>query len=240
MEDDGLDNCGPLRLTYLTLELLVFRALLRPLAYKSGTSKEELSEPRSTIFENSQSCAKLVLELVAALKANHFVNFWPSCKCIQSSYPCSRGFSLKSRCSFDPFHMDYAIILISFHSCCPSDFHDPKSQEDPTLTRVFPFQSWTVLLTPFAIEDTRYQLSYMTNFALLLFVQSPSMSVAKENKILLDKWRSTIRMQSRAWPVLKLAVMRLDAVLWKGLDNIVTWAGKDSPAEILLRKLPNP
>ncbi|KAK7902282.1 hypothetical protein LTR67_001927 [Exophiala xenobiotica] len=165
MEDDGLDNCGPLRLTYLTLELLVFRALLRPLAFQPGTSEQEMSEPRSTIFQNSQSCAKLVLELVAALKANHFVNFWPS--------------------------------------------------------------------------YTRYQLSYMTNFALLLFVQSPSMAIAKENKLLLDKWRITVRMQSRAWPVLKLAVMRLDAVVWKGLDHIVSWAGKDSPAEILLRKPPN-
>ncbi|KAL6247635.1 Fungal specific transcription factor [Rhinocladiella similis] len=165
MEDDGLDNCGPLRLTYLTLELLVFRALLRPLAYQPGTGEQEMSEPRSTIFQNSQSCAKLVLELVAALKANHFVNFWPS--------------------------------------------------------------------------YTRYQLSYMTNFALLLFVQSPSTAIAKENKNLLEKWRSTIRMQSRAWPVLKLAVMRLDAVLWKGLDNIVSWAGKDSPAEILLRESSN-
>ena len=26
-----------------------------------------------------------------------------------------------------------------------------------------------------------------------------------------------------------------DAVVWKGLDSIVSWAGKDSPAEILLR-----
>ncbi len=95
------------------------------------------------------------------------------------------------------------------------------------------------MLTLLVPEDTRYQLSYMTNFALLLFVQSPSMAVAKENKLLLDKWRITVRMQSRAWPVLKLAVMRLDAVVWKGLDHIVSWAGTDSPAEILLRKLPN-
>ncbi len=95
------------------------------------------------------------------------------------------------------------------------------------------------MLTLLVPEDTRYQLSYMTNFALLLFVQSPSMAVAKENKLLLDKWRITVRMQSRAWPVLKLAVMRLDAVVWKGLDHIVSWAGKDSPAEILLRKPPN-
>lgn len=76
----------------------------------------------------------------------------------------------------------------------------------------------------------------MTSFALLLFVQSPSIAAAQENKRLLDKWRSTVRMQSRAWPVLKLAVMRLDTVFWKGLDHIVNWASKDSPADILLRK----
>ncbi|KAK5047568.1 hypothetical protein LTR84_006665 [Exophiala bonariae] len=175
VEDDALDNCGPLRLTYLTLELLVFRALLRPLAFQPGTGEQEMSEPRSTILQNSQSCAKLILELVTALKANHFVNFWPS---------------------------------------------------------FFP-----IMLTV-SPEDTRYQLSYMTNFVLLLFVQSPSMAVAKENKMLLDKWRITVRMQSRAWPVLKLAVMRLDAVFWKGLDHIVTCAGKDSPAMLLLKGPP--
>jgi hypothetical protein len=65
------------------------------------------------------------------------------------------------------------------------------------------------------------------------------MAVAKENKLLLDKWRITVRMQSRAWPVLKLAVMRLDAVFWKGIDHIVSRAGKDSPAVLLLRKPPD-
>jgi hypothetical protein len=72
----------------------------------------------------------------------------------------------------------------------------------------------------------------MSNFAMLLFVQSPSIEAARENKSLVDKWRSTIRMQSRAWPVLKLAVMRLDAMNWKGLNQIVPL---DSPAEKLLR-----
>lgn len=85
-------------------------------------------------------------------------------------------------------------------------------------------------------SDTRYQLSYMSNFAMLLFVQSPTDEVARENKTLLEKWRNTIRMQSRAWPVLKLAVMRLNAIVWTGLDQIVGWAGKDSPAARLLQE----
>ncbi len=80
LDDDSLDHCAPLRLTYLSLELLVFRALLRPLTFQPGLEEQNNSEPRSTIFHNSRSCAKLVLELVAALKPKHFVNFWPSCK----------------------------------------------------------------------------------------------------------------------------------------------------------------
>jgi hypothetical protein len=129
------------------------------------------------------------------------------------------------------------ILLISGPRVSVASHFDPISWKN-CLAQLAHLTSQN-MLTLFFIEDTRYQLSYMTNFALLLFVQSPSMAVARENKLLLDKWRSIVRMQSRAWPVLKLAVMRLDAVVWKGLDNIVSWAGKDSPAEVLLRKPSN-
>lgn len=56
-----------------------------------------------------------------------------------------------------------------------------------------------------------------------------------ENRDLMIRWRNAVRFQARAWPALKLAAMRLDAVYWKGLGKTVTWAGKDSPAEVVLR-----
>jgi hypothetical protein len=59
--------------------------------------------------------------------------------------------------------------------------------------------------------------------------------MATENKALVDKWRNTVRLQARAWPVLRLAAMRLDAICWKGLVKTVTWADKECPAELLLR-----
>jgi hypothetical protein len=81
--DDEPSQCGPLRLCYLSMILLIFRALLRPLAYDPQASEENRCEPRSTIFVNSQSYAKWGIESIAALKAKHFVNFWPACKFCQ-------------------------------------------------------------------------------------------------------------------------------------------------------------
>lgn len=82
-EDEGLEHTGPVRLTYLSLELMIFRALLRPLSYQAGggdQADQADQGPRSTIFKNSQTCAKLIMELVATLQARHFAQFWPSCK----------------------------------------------------------------------------------------------------------------------------------------------------------------
>jgi hypothetical protein len=67
----------------------------------------------------------------------------------------------------------------------------------------------------------------MSTFILLLFVKSSSMETATENKQLLEKWRSTLRTQARAWPVFKLAAIRLDAIFWAGLEK-VSWVGMDS------------
>jgi hypothetical protein len=60
------------------------------------------------------------------------------------------------------------------------------------------------------------------------------MEMASQNKALLEKWREIIRAQARAWPVLKLAVIRLDAIFFAGLEKVVNSARMDSPAQILL------
>jgi hypothetical protein len=60
------------------------------------------------------------------------------------------------------------------------------------------------------------------------------MEMASQNKALLERWREIIRAQARAWPVLKLAAIRLDAIFFAGLEKVVNWVGMDSPAQILL------
>jgi hypothetical protein len=68
------------------------------------------------------------------------------------------------------------------------------------------------------------------------FAQSPTLELATKNRNLLNKWRDTLRNQARAWPLAKLATMRLNATYWKGLSVAVHGAGPDSPAVRLLKE----
>lgn len=80
LTEDELEQSAALRLSHLTLEILIFRALLRPLVYQAMPASEQSREPDSTIFENCYTCAKVGTELVSALKAKHFASFWSPCK----------------------------------------------------------------------------------------------------------------------------------------------------------------
>lgn len=65
--------------------------------------------------------------------------------------------------------------------------------------------------------------------------QATTHDMAVRYQTLLNKWRSTLRIQARAWPLARLAAMRLDAIFWKGLSSVVHGAGPDSPAVMLLK-----
>lgn len=76
LTEDEFAECIPLRLSHLTLEILIFRALLRPLHPAAMSSLDASQEPISTIFENCYKCAKVTAEVVASLDARHFDCFW--------------------------------------------------------------------------------------------------------------------------------------------------------------------
>lgn len=65
--------------------------------------------------------------------------------------------------------------------------------------------------------------------------QSTTHDMAVKYKTLLSRWRNTLRIQARAWPLARLAAMRLDAIFWKGLSSVVHGAGSASPAVMLLK-----
>lgn len=44
-----------------------------------------------------------------------------------------------------------------------------------------------------------------------------------------------LRTQSRAWPLARLATIRLDAIFWKGLPSVIHGTGPDSPASLSLK-----
>ncbi|KAF4124834.1 GAL4 [Geosmithia morbida] len=164
-EDEFADSVS-LRLSHLTLEILVFRALLRPLHPGATSATDASQEPISTIFENCYMCAKVTSEVVASLQSRHFTSFW---------YP---GY----------------------------------------------------------FADVRYQLCYVSTFILLNFAQSTTEESAVRNKALLSKWRDTLRIQARSWPLARLAAVRVDAIFWKGIQPLIDGAGPESPAVRLLRE----
>ena len=52
---------------------------------------------------------------------------------------------------------------------------------------------------------------------MLLLVQAPSAESVPEAHCTLDKWRQTLRYQSRAFPILRPAMDRLNVFYWDGL-----------------------
>ncbi|EFX00605.1 fungal specific transcription factor domain containing protein [Grosmannia clavigera kw1407] len=164
LSEDDLVVGASLRLAHLTLEVLIFRALLRPLLHDAVPVDEAgaVAEPMSTIYDNCYTCAKVGMEIVASMKGKHFAVFWPC--------------------------------------------------------------------------YVRYQLCYISSFILLSLAQSPTRDNAVRNRDLLNRWRDTLRMQARAWPLARLATIRLDAIYWKGLPAAVLGVGSESPAVQLLRE----
>ncbi|OAA60075.1 fungal specific transcription factor domain protein [Cordyceps fumosorosea ARSEF 2679] len=59
LDEQEFENGAPLRLQHLTLEILIFRALLRPLSNEQVSTSDKCREPISTIYENCHVCASI-------------------------------------------------------------------------------------------------------------------------------------------------------------------------------------
>lgn len=77
---EQLEMCACLRLSHIVVEILIFRALLRPLIHRVECPPESLLEPLPTIFETCYVCAKGGVDLISSMTAQQFVNFYPSCE----------------------------------------------------------------------------------------------------------------------------------------------------------------
>lgn len=71
----------------------------------------------------------------------------------------------------------------------------------------------------------------------MTLTQAPTKDIAMRSKALLDEWQVTLRTLGRAWPLARLAAIRLDAAVWKGLKFVVHGAGEGSPAFALVKEL---
>lgn len=79
LTEEEFESGAGLRLAHLTVEILIFRALLRPLLSHAVSPSDGLREPISTIFDNCYTCAKVATEIISSLRAKHFASFWPHC-----------------------------------------------------------------------------------------------------------------------------------------------------------------
>lgn len=64
--------------------------------------------------------------------------------------------------------------------------------------------------------------STLCNLALLLHVTADSPEEAQECRVLLDRARRAVRLQSKSLDILRFSLLRIDAIFWKGLDNVLT------------------
>ncbi|KAJ4144221.1 hypothetical protein LMH87_003111 [Akanthomyces muscarius] len=64
---------------------------------------------------------------------------------------------------------------------------------------------------------SRIGFAVISNFLTVLLVQAPTAENAPRAKWMLESWRQTLRYQSKAFPILRLAMARLNAFYWGGL-----------------------
>lgn len=60
----------------------------------------------------------------------------------------------------------------------------------------------------------------MSNFAMVIFIQSPNAESATKSKDTLDRWRRVVRDQSKVSPLLLLALARINGFFVAGLSEL--------------------
>ncbi|KAJ6439315.1 fungal specific transcription factor [Purpureocillium lavendulum] len=66
---------------------------------------------------------------------------------------------------------------------------------------------------------SRISFAVVSNFLMVLLVQAPSSENALKAKQMLENWRRVLRDQSKAFPLLLLAMTRLNGFYWAGLSE---------------------
>lgn len=76
---------------------------------------------------------------------------------------------------------------------------------------------------------SRVCFSMMSNFAIMLLIQAPSLSRAQRAKEIADEWREVLRSHSKTFGLVKLGLLRLNSMHYVGLRRLSRssrWAEK--------------
>lgn len=71
---------------------------------------------------------------------------------------------------------------------------------------------------------TRHCLSYPGLFSYMLTLQRIEMHMVSQDRNMLAIWRKTLRTRVQSWPLLRFALVKIDAIYWKGVAGASTAA----------------
>jgi hypothetical protein len=197
-----LESNSALHFAYLSLEILLYRALLRPLNLSrdpnpaidvnnregigfSGNYGVAWSSPRSpyggiegnheaaeAVIVAAEKCAKIVTDFTAGLDSQNFSAGY--------WYSCAFAFS-------SPF-------------------------------RIHSLLSFKILI---GTVGSRIGFATMSNLAMLLLVKAPDAEHLLAAKQIMQNWRRVLRYQSQSFAQMKMGYLRLEVMLWKGMDDYI-------------------
>ena len=72
------------------------------------------------------------------------------------------------------------------------------------------------------ILGTRTGFAMTCSVCIVLIVTSREPVEAAEYKLILDKARKALRMQSRSFDMMRFALLKTDAIFWVGFDKVFT------------------
>ncbi|KAF3801874.1 hypothetical protein GCG54_00015096 [Colletotrichum gloeosporioides] len=145
--EHSIESHAPLYVTYYTLHILIFRALLRPII-STDINPSLLPASSSSILQASRSLVQTITKFICGLDVRHQSGFWPA--------------------------------------------------------------------------YTRHCLSYPGLFCYMLSLQQSEPHMLSFDRALLDTWRKALRTRVQSWQFLRFAIVKVDAIYWKGLRELAS------------------
>ncbi|OAP56818.1 hypothetical protein AYL99_08930 [Fonsecaea erecta] len=190
-----LESNSALHFAYLTLEVLLYRALLRPMNLRRG--------PRLGANVN----------LGATASGGHHRDG-------------NDGDGDHSMTDDSPHSLPDVVgdnraaaeaVIVAAEKCAKIVTHFTAGLDSQKFSAGF-WYSWS-----------RIGFATMSNLAMLLLVKAPDDTHLLAAKRILQNWRRMLRFQSRSFEQMKLGLLRLEVMLWKGMDDyILDERGRDA------------
>lgn len=143
-DEDLVESHAPLYVAYFASQILLFRALLRPII-KGGSAEGVKDATIASVLQASRSLIRTIMKFLCGVDARQQSAFWPA--------------------------------------------------------------------------YTRHCLSFPGLFCYMVSLQRSELDMASHDHSLLATWRKILRTRVQSWPLLRFAIVKVDAIYWKGIQQ---------------------